>query len=64
MTTWPFHYRDTGEPCPWSGVRHRPGVDTCPYGCNGSRFHYANDGHPECDDEDPDRVQRPERSGP
>lgn len=44
--TLPFHYRDSGEPCDYSGHKAVDGI--CPNGCDGARYHYANDGHPEC----------------
>lgn len=50
-TTFPFHYRDSGAPCEWSGTEGWTEGKTCPNGCDGSRTHYANDGHPECKDE-------------
>lgn len=49
----PIHYRDddpnhgrSGGLCPWSGT---VGL-ICPFGCAGAREHYANDGHPECEE--------------
>lgn len=52
VTTWPYHYRDDGTWCRWSGVTHRTPGQCCHSGCDGSRHHYANDGHPECDEVD------------
>jgi hypothetical protein len=50
-TTFPYHYRDEDGPvCSWSGTA-RAGDETCPNGCEGSKHHYANDGHPECADD-------------
>lgn len=59
MTTLPIHYLDDdlgprgrgqrGE-CPHSGEATETG--RCPRGCDGARYHYANDGHPECEDKD------------
>jgi hypothetical protein len=49
-STFPVHFRDgDGPKCEWSGSPCQPG-QTCPNGCAGSKEHYANDGHPECDD--------------
>jgi hypothetical protein len=50
VTTWPHHHRDDGTWCRWSGVEHRTPDTRCPAGCDASREHYANDGHPECDE--------------
>lgn len=47
---WPFHYTDAGEACRWSGAL-RGARTTCPAGCDGSRYHYVNDGHEACADE-------------
>lgn len=51
----PHHYRDDdpahghrGGVCPFGGTSQPSGI--CPYGCGGAREHYANDGHPECDE--------------
>lgn len=50
VNTFPYHYRDNDGPvCTWSGSA-RLGDDACPNGCAGSRSHYANDGHPQCED--------------
>lgn len=50
-TTFPYHYRDNDGPvCSWSNTA-RCGDETCPNGCEGSKYHYANDGHPECADD-------------
>jgi hypothetical protein len=42
----PFHYRDNGTPCTWSGHV----AEHCPAGCDHAD-HYANDGHAGCQDE-------------
>lgn len=44
----PFHYRDNGQPCDYSNTGDMS--KGCFHGCSGARFHYANDGHEECDD--------------
>ena len=45
----PIHYRDNGELCDYSGTIHANG---CPRGCDGARYHYTNDGHPQCAEEE------------
>lgn len=55
MLTLPVHYRDGGEPCPYGGIQTQDGI--CPNGCDGAHYHYANDGHPECNESDPDIVE-------
>lgn len=60
MLTLPTHYRDDdvpdasgrprlGQLCDHSGTGDME--QGCPRGCSGAREHYANDGHPECEDE-------------
>ncbi|MDD4865573.1 MAG: hypothetical protein PHQ28_00085 [Mycobacterium sp.] len=51
----PTHYRDDdpysrhlGKLCEHSGTGDMSAG--CPRGCEGARTHYANDGHPQCDD--------------
>lgn len=46
----PIHYRDNGELCEFSGQLNAVGAP-CARGCSGSREHYANDGHAECEDD-------------
>ena len=41
----PFHYRDSGDPCPWSGHV----IPICPNGCDHAD-HYSNDGHEACEE--------------
>ncbi len=48
-TTLPYHYRDDGRWCKYSNCSSRSGA--CPAGCDGAHEHYANDGHPECDEQ-------------
>lgn len=50
VLTVPDHYTDSGEWCRWSGTQIRDHELRCPVGCDGARHHYANDGHPECED--------------
>ena len=53
-TTFPIHYLDgenKGE-CRFSGSPRTDDSQSCPNGCSGARYHYANDGHPECEDEE------------
>lgn len=52
----PVHFRDDdpnhghrGELCDFSGTGDMD--QGCPRGCNGAKEHYANDGHPECDED-------------
>lgn len=65
----PIHYRDDevpdlngvlrlGQLCDFSGTGDMQ--QGCPNGCSSAREHYANDGHPECDDpEAPDPLGPP-----
>lgn len=55
-STFPFHYRDdrAETPCESSYTEGWVEGRTCPRGCDGSRTHYANDGHPECEEQTSD----------
>jgi hypothetical protein len=53
----PVHYRDDdpntrhkGALCPFSGTYAKRSGAYCPLGCSGATEHYANDGHPECEE--------------
>lgn len=61
----PYHYRDNGEPCPWSGTPGWTEGMVCHNGCEGSKGHYANDGHEECVEQPPlRRLERDDDYGP
>lgn len=47
---FPVHHRDDGLYCDQSGQPRATPTTPCRYGCGGAHEHYANDGHPECED--------------